>query len=571
MARSSGPAGGTAVVIALMLALSVASCSGTTRTRVLSTFFDGVPPATERTPDLPKREAKPKPQPSVATAPAAAAEPVPASAPVIPPAPLEAMTTWDQVMTALPVVQDGGVDWARAFERGLVTPKFLGRPVARKEAPQTLDTLMNLATDDPRRPAFDLDVRITPTAIAEIEAAKFYEVRFPHSSHTAWLGCSSCHPGVTSSRTGMRGILEGQYCGRCHGRVSFAPEVSCSRCHVNLNPPSPDHLIEEVSDVAKQPADTSPEVVARGALVFRQMCAVCHGESGDGAGPLSPSLQPKPRDFTAGKYKFRTTLPTSIPTDLDIFTTITRGVPGTSMPAFSALPREDRWALTHFVKTLSKKFVDSKPEPIPIEPPPEVTPELIEMGRTLYVEAGCNLCHGDMGRGNGPSAATLKDDWGNPLRPFNFASGRPLKGGSGREAVYRAVMTGLQGTPMPGFGDSLEPQQGWALASYVQTFFGQAPQPFAVKGDVTFVRSDAALASPDAKNYPPVVFPHWFHRIRAKCVSCHPAPFEMRAGANAVSMDKLRSGQFCATCHNGKTAWEIGFKTCVKCHVAPGT
>jgi cytochrome c oxidase cbb3-type subunit 2 len=556
---------GLVVSSALML---LVACSVTTRTRVLSKFFDGVPPAGSRVvePSGPASKAAPVKNPDQAKSTAVA----PPAAPVVPPAPIEAYRSWHEVLAALPVRSDGGVDWSRAYVDGLVTPRLLGRSPAPTTPPHSLDSLMDLASGDPRLPAFNLDLRITPHALADAEAASLYEVRFPHSSHTAWLGCTSCHPGVTTNRTDMRGILDGQHCGRCHGRVSFAPEVSCSRCHTRLEPLTKVALDAEISAASHELAEPQSQILDRGAATYKKLCSICHGDAGDGKGSLSPSLVTKPRDFTAGKYKFRSTLPQSIPSDLDIFTTITRGVPGTSMPAFAALPREDRWALTHYVKSFSKKFVESTPQPIPSDAAPAVTPELLELGKTLYVEAGCNLCHGDNGRGDGPSAATLKDDWGNSLRPFNFTSGRPLKSGTGVEAIYRALMTGLQGTPMPGFGDSLEPQQGWALASYVMTFFGREPQPFAVKGDITFVRNEAAMATPDSQHYPPVVFPHWIHRTRAKCQSCHPSPFEMRAGANPVSMDRLRAGQYCAQCHNGKVAWEVGFKTCVKCHVNPG-
>ena len=66
-----------------------------------------------------------------------------------------------------------------------------------------------------------------------------------------------------------------------------------------------------------------------------------------------------------------------------------------------------------------------------------------------------------------------------------------------------------------------------------------------------------------------VVFPHWKHRIRFKCYACHPQPFEMRAGANDISMDAVRSGSYCGLCHDGKTAFSVGFDTCRTCHSGP--
>jgi c(7)-type cytochrome triheme protein len=83
----------------------------------------------------------------------------------------------------------------------------------------------------------------------------------------------------------------------------------------------------------------------------------------------------------------------------------------------------------------------------------------------------------------------------------------------------------------------------------------------AVEGDVDLKRQGGGTAPP------PAVFPHWVHRIRFKCYVCHPAIFEMKAGANAITMDAIQEGKFCGTCHNGKIAWEVSFETCNRCHV----
>jgi c(7)-type cytochrome triheme protein len=84
-----------------------------------------------------------------------------------------------------------------------------------------------------------------------------------------------------------------------------------------------------------------------------------------------------------------------------------------------------------------------------------------------------------------------------------------------------------------------------------------------VIGDVVLDRRSTA------NEVDPVVFPHWKHRIRFKCYACHPDPFEMRAGANDISMDAMRQGQFCARCHNGQVAFPISFDTCRTCHPGP--
>ena len=81
-----------------------------------------------------------------------------------------------------------------------------------------------------------------------------------------------------------------------------------------------------------------------------------------------------------------------------------------------------------------------------------------------------------------------------------------------------------------------------------------------VEGDVTFKRQG------NKGGVAPTVFPHWTHRIRYKCYACHPALFEMKAGANKVSMEAIGAGKFCGACHDGKIAWAVSFETCNRCH-----
>ena len=80
----------------------------------------------------------------------------------------------------------------------------------------------------------------------------------------------------------------------------------------------------------------------------------------------------------------------------------------------------------------------------------------------------CATCHGDTGKGNGPSAPTLMDDFGHRIEPRDFTRG-PLKVGDTPEDLYRTFMTGLNGTPMPSFADSIQPDEAWALVSYVRS------------------------------------------------------------------------------------------------------
>ena len=69
----------------------------------------------------------------------------------------------------------------------------------------------------------------------------------------------------------------------------------------------------------------------------------------------------------------------------------------------------------------------------------------------------------------------------------------------------------------------------------------------------------------DQEGMRPVVFPHWFHRIRFRCKVCHyELGFKMRAGANDVTMADITDGRFCGMCHNGEIAWSV--ENCDLCH-----
>jgi c(7)-type cytochrome triheme protein len=71
----------------------------------------------------------------------------------------------------------------------------------------------------------------------------------------------------------------------------------------------------------------------------------------------------------------------------------------------------------------------------------------------------------------------------------------------------------------------------------------------------------------DASGMRPVVFPHWFHRIRYRCKVCHAdLGFKFKAGGNEINMVKVIDGQYCGACHNGEVAWNI--ENCNLCHSA---
>jgi cytochrome c oxidase cbb3-type subunit I/II len=215
-----------------------------------------------------------------------------------------------------------------------------------------------------------------------------------------------------------------------------------------------------------------------GAHVYTTYCVGCHGVKGDGKGPASQFLIVKPRDFTKGIFKFRSTPSGTLPTDQDLYKTISRGIYGTAMPGFALLPEPDRLAVIQYVKAFYPQWSQRGPGTsivIPNPPKDLGSAKAVARGRQIYELLECAACHGQKGRGDGPSAASLEPDaWGNKQRPFNFTRGQ-LRSGPTVKDIYRTFMTGINGTAMPSYADIFSEPDGeyikqgdaWNLVSYI--------------------------------------------------------------------------------------------------------
>ena len=205
--------------------------------------------------------------------------------------------------------------------------------------------------------------------------------------------------------------------------------------------------------VLAAPAAAQAVNPARARRVYEESCAPCHGEQGDGKGPAADWLEPKPRDFTRGLYKLRSTKTGAPPTDADLVAVIGRGIPGTSMPAWrQKLTPAEIAALVPYIEAFSPRF--AKPRVArPLPPAHPDSPAVRREGQALYRLLRCWDCHGPGGRGDGPSAATTKDDQGRRIRPGNLTA--RLRAGDGVVAIYRVLDGGMDGTPMPSFADAM--------------------------------------------------------------------------------------------------------------------
>src|SRR4249919_104142 len=130
-----------------------------------------------------------------------------------------------------------------------------------------------------------------------------------------------------------------------------------------------------------------------GPALYRQRCADCHGRTGRGDGPFAGLLDPRPRDFSVARFKFRTTETGSLPTDDDLAGSITNGLHGTSMPSWKPfLTPGQVTALVAQVKSFSPRFASERPRPITIGAELPASPANIQAGRGVYEKLRCAAC-----------------------------------------------------------------------------------------------------------------------------------------------------------------------------------
>lgn len=244
----------------------------------------------------------------------------------------------------------------------------------------------------------------------------------------------------------------------------------------------------------------TPALLDSGKRVYEKQCAVCHGLGGAGNGAAAYLLYPKPRDFTQNEFRLVSTSSMQA-TDEDLFLTITRGMPGSSMPSWEILSPEQRWALVYYVRDLTGANEPVDPASI-IQVPPETpkSPEGIARGREVFAQA-CASCHGPQGRGDGqrvmipppigqptagsipqgtdgsgmerlpqadPTGGGMTDNAGFPIKPRDLTAGI-FKGSSESSDLYYRIVAGLPGSPMPSYAGVYTDEQLWDLIHYVQS------------------------------------------------------------------------------------------------------
>jgi mono/diheme cytochrome c family protein len=286
----------------------------------------------------------------------------------------------------------------------------------------------------------------------------------------------------------------------------------------------------ELAPEDKQPADAKEPLLVEkfdrvhlrhGREVYTRQCSGCHGTTGDGKGPAATYLNPPPRDYRLGRFKFTSTPRGSKPRREDLVRIIRHGAKGTSMPTFRWMPQDDLDAVIDYVMLLSSRgevefrllrlaseqlgdednidpqlvaeqvqliassWADADTKIVrPLTPQPQYTQDSIEAGAKAFVQLNCYKCHGRDGRGN-KAFNVGKDDWGRIAYAADLTTGM-LHGGRRPIDIYRRIYSGINATPMPAFAQpnsgkgETETQRSetiWHLAHFITSIVEGKPLP----------------------------------------------------------------------------------------------
>jgi len=226
------------------------------------------------------------------------------------------------------------------------------------------------------------------------------------------------------------------------------------------------------ADLAWPPGADLPATASPGARIYARHCAVCHGPDGRGNGPAAPSLVPRPRDFTLGQFKYKSTPIGQAPSDDDLIRIVAEGLPASSMPYWRDLLDEGQIrAVVGYIKTFSKVFDKPPSARLAIPQRLAASQASIARGRSAFATRGCTGCHGPDGRGG----LRLSDAKGYPVIARDLTAPWTFRGGSAAQQIWLRITLGLAPGPMPPLPSDATPQERWDLVNFVQSLARAAP------------------------------------------------------------------------------------------------
>lgn len=248
-------------------------------------------------------------------------------------------------------------------------------------------------------------------------------------------------------------------------------------------------------------ADEAPvaKTAGSGKAIYDKRCSHCHGIEGRGDGVAAEFFKPRPANFARAQYKYASTQRGELPTDADLFKTVSQGLTGTGMPAWeSVLSEADRKAVISYIKTFSRKFEEQK-EPlkmIDFGKKVSSSKESIAKGKELFInKAECNRCHGVEGRADGKNAVDM------PVWPRNLTQGWTFRRTNSPEEIFARITRGIGDKDMPSFakGENVETteEERWHIANYVHSISQYDGNPKLAETLVAQKVSGALTDNPD--------------------------------------------------------------------------
>ena len=193
-------------------------------------------------------------------------------------------------------------------------------------------------------------------------------------------------------------------------------------------------FIFTINAFAQEAFPKKKPTASAGKAIYDKQCITCHGASGNGKGPVSGSLNPKPTDFTDHSQM-------RLKSPAELYNITRKGKP--PMPSYTNMKDDDLWNVIFYVVSFSS------------------TKDMAAKGKEIYFR-DCAFCHGKTGAGDGPGGASL------PLKTRNFADIKWMaeqKDG----ALYQNMAMGI---PTSGIACAakLKPEERWNVLSYIRAF-----------------------------------------------------------------------------------------------------
>lgn len=221
---------------------------------------------------------------------------------------------------------------------------------------------------------------------------------------------------------------------------------------------------KQYANIVWPPASIVPANAPLGERVYLANCAICHGPDGRGNGAAAPSMIPRPRDFTAGIYKYKSTAAGEAARQADLVRTVRDGLHASGMPYWrDVLKPQEIGAVVEYIRAFAP--ASRSHEPAALEIPARVAPDPASeaRGAALFASLGCAGCHGENLRGG----LELRDAKGYPVLSRDLTAPWTFRGDAQPEQIWLRLTTGLAPGPMPSYAASTTPEQRWDLVNFI--------------------------------------------------------------------------------------------------------